>query len=577
MPATPLPSPTPAARNDGRSSNLLALDGTIQTYYGAATYQTPVCIYVPEPYPAYPPIVYLRPTPDMFVVPGHRSADSNGLVYLPYLSEWRPESSNVVDLIVVMTSVFSEQPPLRARPPPEAAPRAGGVPMPPPFGGAASPGPYPASTTSPAYGAAAGAAVGPAGGPAPGFSGGPGAGFGGMSADPGAGRFSGSGGGLGGASASAAASTGSSSTGTTGGAAGGVGGKRPTARDPRAERMREVTMLLQSRLQDMLRSSGQQLDQSTLAGEQLEKRGAKAASLLAETTAQATQLVAYGEELERRAAAAKAWLDASDAVTFSHVRAATNAAGAGGGSHGFRASGSFAAAGGAGARMATDDAAAAEGASRASEASPGGAAAGAGGAAGRPSLGVGGGSEDPLSPPSGSASASSASPGMGAGAAAALPSAVVFEDVAAPASRLQGQLLDAVAEDAALEDLFFQMDELLNSGALEARAMLAEVRELGRRQFRARYLARKLEGALLADRRARAPPGMHAQLQHQPSSAGLGLSSGPGSSAATGVAGPSPAGGAGLHDARAAAAQGGVYYPSVSAAATVGARTSTGR
>jgi hypothetical protein len=340
-------------------------------------------------------------------------------------------------------------------------------------------------------------------------------------------------------------------------------------------------MLLQSRLQDMLRSSGQQLDQSTLAGEQLEKRGAKAASLLAETTAQAAQLVAYGEELERRAAAAKAWLDTSDAVTFSHVRAASSAPGAGGGSHGFRASGSFAAAGGAGARMATDDAAAAEGASRAPEASPGGAAAGAGGAAGRPSLGVGGGSEDPLSPPTGSASASSASPGVGvgagAGAAATLPSAVVFEDVAAPASRLQGQLLDAVAEDAALEDLFFQMDELLNSGALEARAMLAEVRELGRRQFRARYLARKLEGALLADRRARAPTGMHSQLQHQPSTAGLGSSSGPGASAALGGAGPSPASAAGLHDARAAAAQGGVYYPSVSAAATVGARTSTGR
>lgn len=42
---------------------------------------------------------------------------ANGLVYLPYLSEWRPHSSTVHDAVVAMANIFSTRPPVVSRPP----------------------------------------------------------------------------------------------------------------------------------------------------------------------------------------------------------------------------------------------------------------------------------------------------------------------------------------------------------------------------------------------------------------------------------------------------------------------------
>ena len=51
----------------------------------------------------------------MVVRSRHRHVDAQGLVYLPYLSEWDPSNSRIEELIGVMVSVFSQDPPVYAR------------------------------------------------------------------------------------------------------------------------------------------------------------------------------------------------------------------------------------------------------------------------------------------------------------------------------------------------------------------------------------------------------------------------------------------------------------------------------
>lgn len=78
------------------------------------------------------------------------------------------------------------------------------------------------------------------------------------------------------------------------------------------------------------------------------------------------------------------------------------------------------------------------------------------------------------------------------------PQLVSVEDVVVPPTRLQAQLLEAVAEDAAIEDVHFHLLAALKAGRIDLDSMLKEVRELSRRQFRARALARKIDAALAA-------------------------------------------------------------------------------
>lgn len=57
----------------------------------------------------------MTPTATMVVRSRHRHVDAAGLVYLPYLSEWDPAKSRIEELIGVMVSVFSQDPPVYAR------------------------------------------------------------------------------------------------------------------------------------------------------------------------------------------------------------------------------------------------------------------------------------------------------------------------------------------------------------------------------------------------------------------------------------------------------------------------------
>ena len=103
--------------SNGIESTLLYFGGTLAITYRGGTYNIPVEIYLSETYPEAPPRCYVRPTPDMMVKPGHRHVDVEGLVYLPYLHDWRASTHNLVELCTVMASIFQSQPPVFAKPP----------------------------------------------------------------------------------------------------------------------------------------------------------------------------------------------------------------------------------------------------------------------------------------------------------------------------------------------------------------------------------------------------------------------------------------------------------------------------
>lgn len=102
--------------------------------------------------------------------------------------------------------------------------------------------------------------------------------------------------------------------------------------------------------------------------------------------------------------------------------------------------------------------------------------------------------------------------GVSGAGAGWLPSGQSVDEVVIPSSRLQAQLLDSVAEDAAIEDLYYLVDSAAERRRIEPDVMVKEIRELARRQFRSRHLARKIDAALEGN--ARAFAGLHAQYSN---------------------------------------------------------------
>jgi ESCRT-I complex subunit TSG101 len=101
--------------NNGTSSKVVLLAGTIPIYYQSATYNIPIELFIMEGYPNVPPKLYVRPTSNMTIKANHRHVDMQGLVYLPYLHEWKPHDS-LVTLVEVASGIFSIDPPLFSKP-----------------------------------------------------------------------------------------------------------------------------------------------------------------------------------------------------------------------------------------------------------------------------------------------------------------------------------------------------------------------------------------------------------------------------------------------------------------------------
>lgn len=96
---------------NGITKDLVCLDGTIPITFRDATYNIPVGIFISDNHPMEAPLCYVRPTKDM-TIKHTRHVDRSGRVYLPYLSEWNKNTSDILSAIQVMQIVFGQECPV---------------------------------------------------------------------------------------------------------------------------------------------------------------------------------------------------------------------------------------------------------------------------------------------------------------------------------------------------------------------------------------------------------------------------------------------------------------------------------
>ncbi|KAL2642058.1 hypothetical protein R1flu_009645 [Riccia fluitans] len=105
----------PFTHNDGRSTTLLQIFGTIPMYYRDVKYNIPVEMWLLESFPRVAPMAIVTPTQEMIIKPQHRFVDASGIVTVPYLQQWIYPRSNLVDLAQNMSEIFGQDPPLYSR------------------------------------------------------------------------------------------------------------------------------------------------------------------------------------------------------------------------------------------------------------------------------------------------------------------------------------------------------------------------------------------------------------------------------------------------------------------------------
>ncbi|XP_017043483.1 tumor susceptibility gene 101 protein [Drosophila ficusphila] len=101
--------------NDGSSKELFTIQGTIPVVYKNNTYYIPICIWLMDTHPQNAPMCFVKPTPTMQIKVS-MFVDQNGKVYLPYLHDWQPHSSDLLSLIQVMILTFGDHPPVYSKP-----------------------------------------------------------------------------------------------------------------------------------------------------------------------------------------------------------------------------------------------------------------------------------------------------------------------------------------------------------------------------------------------------------------------------------------------------------------------------
>ncbi|XP_034951245.1 tumor susceptibility gene 101 protein [Chelonus insularis] len=109
-----LPASDSFVFNDGSCQNLFNLQGTIPVKYKGNVYNIPICIWLMDTHPNNAPMCYVKPTADM-TIQVSMYVDHNGKIYLPYLHDWVPHSSDLLSLIQIMCVTFGEKPPVYAK------------------------------------------------------------------------------------------------------------------------------------------------------------------------------------------------------------------------------------------------------------------------------------------------------------------------------------------------------------------------------------------------------------------------------------------------------------------------------
>ncbi|XP_039610271.1 E3 ubiquitin-protein ligase lubel-like isoform X2 [Polypterus senegalus] len=90
---------------------LLNMSGTIPVEYKGETYNIPICIWLHNTHPSHPPKCFVKPTSNMTINVG-KYVDHNGIVNLPYLDNWKRESSHLLGLLKEMRAAFQRETPL---------------------------------------------------------------------------------------------------------------------------------------------------------------------------------------------------------------------------------------------------------------------------------------------------------------------------------------------------------------------------------------------------------------------------------------------------------------------------------
>lgn len=107
--------------NNGTQEKMFLLEGTVPIFFKGVQYNIPVRVWVTNSYPVNPPMVMVTPVAGMRIKEQHKHVDTHGTTYLPYLNQWNGNTSNLYELINILSAVFSENPPVYKAPDAAAA------------------------------------------------------------------------------------------------------------------------------------------------------------------------------------------------------------------------------------------------------------------------------------------------------------------------------------------------------------------------------------------------------------------------------------------------------------------------
>jgi len=107
---------------NGAKQTLLKITGLLPITYNTATYNIPVCFWLPYQFPDRPPMCYVVPTSSMEIKAKHKHVNKQGYVFHQYLSAWSRYQSNLIALTTNLQSVFGKEPPVFAKQPQAAKP-----------------------------------------------------------------------------------------------------------------------------------------------------------------------------------------------------------------------------------------------------------------------------------------------------------------------------------------------------------------------------------------------------------------------------------------------------------------------
>ncbi|KAI8910429.1 ubiquitin E2 variant, partial [Gorgonomyces haynaldii] len=102
-------------QDDGQTSVLLSLGGTIGVKYKNSLYNIPIRLWIPRIYPNCGPFAFVEPTETMVIKAGQH-VDVSGRIYHPYLAYWPQRTqSTIFEFIGILQQLFGEDPPVYAK------------------------------------------------------------------------------------------------------------------------------------------------------------------------------------------------------------------------------------------------------------------------------------------------------------------------------------------------------------------------------------------------------------------------------------------------------------------------------